>query len=372
VLEIMGSQHSLRIKSWHVAITLATAFFTVSIRAQTGAPDPHPDPKDALGWFQRASDQMNLRGLDKVPFHMKVAFTALPGLELLDKKKKPQIVTGDGVYEETWLAPHHWRREVTLGGYHAIEVESQAGQKMQASSDYEPSRVLMLLDALLYPLHRDRTSPDPDLAHPRWKIEHKTAGNLPFVLISAVVDEDTEPKPSFVFLPSGQLVQSYEDGLAASWQDDVTFAGHVVPRQLMIQAGGRKLLTADIRAQAAGQVDPAIFELPGETAEPGMTLRPFHFFDDVRRPGLGGECRFLDDTNSPITPMVYREILDRHGVPQEMELLDARNLEDKAHSRGIATLFDCERRQKMRPATIDKSPAQLMIRWYLRPAFGHK
>ena len=59
-----------------------------------------------MGWFQRASDQMNLRGPDGAPFHMKVAFTALPGLELLEGKKKPQIMTGDGVYEETWLAPH--------------------------------------------------------------------------------------------------------------------------------------------------------------------------------------------------------------------------------------------------------------------------
>src|SRR5271170_6463978 len=98
------------------------------------------DPKDATGWFQRASDQMNLRVFGAAPFHMKVVFTALPGLELLDKKKKPQIITGDGVYEETWIAPHHWRREVSLGSYHAVEVESQAGRKMQASSDYEPSR----------------------------------------------------------------------------------------------------------------------------------------------------------------------------------------------------------------------------------------
>src|ERR1700733_7480091 len=75
--------------------------------AQTADSNPPAEPKDATGWFQRASDQMNLRLPGSAQFHMKVAFTALPGLELLDKKKSLQIIAGDGVYEETWLAPHH-------------------------------------------------------------------------------------------------------------------------------------------------------------------------------------------------------------------------------------------------------------------------
>ena len=232
----MELQLNTRRRSFRCSLLLSLACVIFPLAAQTGAVDPAVDPKDATGWFQRASDRMNLRGLDGVPFHMRVTFTALSGLELLGKNKKPQIITGGGVYEETWLAPHHWRREVTLGDYHAVEVESQAGRKMQASSDYEPSRVLMLLDALLYPIHRDRTSPDLDRRHLRWTIKHKTAGDLSFVLVSAAIDEDEGYKPAYIFLSNGLLVQSNDDGLADSWQDDATFAGHVVPRRLTIQA----------------------------------------------------------------------------------------------------------------------------------------
>ena len=69
-------------------------------RAQNGA----AGPKDALGWFERASEQMNLRALGSAPFHMKVRFHALPGVELLPKKKS-EIIVGDGEYEETWVSP---------------------------------------------------------------------------------------------------------------------------------------------------------------------------------------------------------------------------------------------------------------------------
>ncbi|HUA15243.1 MAG TPA: hypothetical protein VMG31_08085 [Verrucomicrobiae bacterium] len=99
------------------------------------------EPREsATQWFQRASNQMDLRAYGSHPFHMKVVFHGFPGV-VLSKKDSDQIISGDGTYEETWMAPAQWKREVTFGGYHAIEVESAAGRKMQATPDYEPSRV---------------------------------------------------------------------------------------------------------------------------------------------------------------------------------------------------------------------------------------
>jgi hypothetical protein len=43
---------------------------------------------------------------------------------VLDKEESSQIISGDGTYEETWVAPKRWRREVTLGSYQAIEVQA--------------------------------------------------------------------------------------------------------------------------------------------------------------------------------------------------------------------------------------------------------
>jgi hypothetical protein len=341
---------------FHKYLLLPFACFIFPIAAQPGATSLD-DPKDAVGWFQRASDQMNLRALHSAPFHMKVKFTALPGLELLERKKKPHIITGDGVYEETWMGPHHWRREVTFGDYHAVEVESPRGRKMQYTFDYEPSRVLMLLDALLYPIPRQRISPELDEGHLRWKIQNNSVGGLPFVLINAVVDENAGPRAAYIFLPSGMLVQSMEISLTASWQDQVALAGHVVPRRLTIQAGGRTLLTADIKVEPTSQTDASIFELPGETADPGTTLRPLSAFE-VRWHGVPEDFTIISP-DSAVLPLVTRLVTDRHGAAQEVELLDARNLQAQANSKYLADLLDSLRRIRVRPATIDKSPAEV-------------
>ncbi len=359
-------------------MSFASLFLPLS--AQIGTASPDADPKDAVGWFKRASDQMSLRVYDAAPFHMRVAFKALPGLELLDNGKA-QIKSGDGVYEETWIAPHHWRREVTLGDYHAVEVESQAGRKMQFSSDYEPSRVLMLLDALFYPIRREHISPDVErgFEYRDWSIEHKNAGKLPYVLIRADfrhlpidVNVSSMPQTGYAFLPSGMLVESIGHGMTISWQDDAAFAGHTVPRRLTVQSGDRTLLTADIAVQAAGQVDPAIFELPGGAADPAMTLRPLHRFE-VKPPGTDERCSAVPvDLSAPLLPIVTREIIDRHGATQEVELIDARNMEVKENSRAVADLLDCRRKIRVRPATIDKSPAELAIAVVPISRFSHR
>ena len=50
---------------------------------------------------------------------------------MLGAKQKSDFITGEGAYEETWLGVHQWRREVTLGEYHAVEVEGNGLRKMQ-------------------------------------------------------------------------------------------------------------------------------------------------------------------------------------------------------------------------------------------------
>lgn len=111
----------------------ASLFATLTVAAQ-----PDQKPKGATEWFQRAADQMNLRAFGSAPFHMKVTFHAFPGI-VLSNEQSDQIISGDGTYEETWVAPHKWRREVSFGRYHAIEVESEAGRKMQPALTMNPA-----------------------------------------------------------------------------------------------------------------------------------------------------------------------------------------------------------------------------------------
>ena len=91
-----------------------------------------------IEWFRRANDATNIRLPGSTPFRMKVTFHAFPGIDFSKPGQSP-IQSGDGVYEEVWLSPEKWRREITFGDYHAVEVRADGVRKMQSSSDYEPS-----------------------------------------------------------------------------------------------------------------------------------------------------------------------------------------------------------------------------------------
>lgn len=130
----------------------------ISLALGAYAQTTQPEPAKPFEWFARAQRLMDPRTFDSPPFHLKVSFHAFPGDELLAPGEKPAIITGDREYEETWLEPHRWRREVILGDYHAIEQQSGRFRKMQASSDYEPLRVVMLMEAILFPVPRALTS----------------------------------------------------------------------------------------------------------------------------------------------------------------------------------------------------------------------
>jgi hypothetical protein len=318
-----------------------------------------PEPKTAMEWLQRASDQMNLRMPGSAPFHMKVSFHAFPGEEVLGPKEKPQIQTGDGVYEETWLAPHWWRREVTLAGYHAIEVDSKGGRKMQASSDYEPSRVLMLLTALLHPIPQELLSEDADFyPDQHWSVAQVSKGDISLVDVDSRVSASDRftVHNSFYFLPKGLLVFAKMLGLTTSWQNDVAFAGKAVPGHVTIQGSGlkpgapdRTLLTADVTIEPAGETDPAAFDLPGPSAEPGLTLRPLYHVD--RRPQL-----LVSPPEWPLhhdAAIQFWGAIDRKGEIREVEIVTSEDAEN------LHEIVEEMRRLRYRPAEIDGSRCEM-------------
>jgi hypothetical protein len=330
------------------------ALLLATVVSSAGA-QPDQKPKDATMWFQRAAEQMDLRAFGASPFHMKVIFHAFPGIVLSDKPAD-QIISGDGTYEETWAAPHEWRREVTFGSYHAVEVESQAGRKMQASSDYEPSRVLMLLEALLYPVPRARSSPLRFGDHPHWRIESGVAGNQSYVKISRTYTR-LDVTEGYLFLPGGELLQGIDAGVVTNFTNPAVFHGKLVAQHIQIQGGNKQdLVTADLTVEPAGAADPAVLTLPGSPAEPGVTLRPLDFAECSF--SYSGES-FLWETNGPTRPLGNgREIIDRHGKVHELEVLyspDPKNFEP---------LLPLMRSSKYHPSMIDKRPCEV-VRLYV-------
>jgi len=333
--------------------------------AQPSGADSKIDPKDALGWFERASEQMNLRALGSAPFHMKVRFHALPGVELLPKKKS-EIIVGDGEYEETWVSPQQWRREVTLGSYHAVETHSDRARKMEASSDYEPSRVFMLMDALLNPISRGTLSPELHDHRVRWSTDRSTVGGQTFVRFSKSdnISTGVTTGTAYIFLSSGILMQSNENDLVTTWADDTQFAGKVVPRSVTVQAGTKRdLLTAEVEVDEPGAVDPAAFDLPGEDADAGMTLRPLHWYE-VRPAELtqSESTRTTAQRGSqspdPLPGMILHGIVDRHGALREVEVIYGPWKDGSTPPDSAQHLAEDARQYKFRPAVIDGSPCE--------------
>lgn len=318
-----------------------------------------PEPKTSIEWFQRASERMNLRMPGCSPFHMRVTFHAFPGREYLSKGEKSEIVIGDGVYEETWAAPHKWRREVTLANYHAVEVESEKGRKMQASSDYEPSRVLMLLNALLAPIPRNLSS--REFRHEGasgWTIDHLAKGGLSLVRISREAGgQSGSSTDAFYFLPQGTLAIRNHLGLETIWEDDILFAGKIVPRHVRLKGGDRDLLTATVAIEDAGEPSSAMLDLPVSAADPGMTLRPFQAFE-VKFPDLSYRHSWVKGgRDSGPSGFSLWEVLDRHGRYREVELILV--LTDK-DAESIMTFM---RQERHHPAEVDGSPCQLVMSW---------
>ena len=331
---------------------IASLLFTcMSVSAAAQAADE--EPKNAKDWFQHASDRMNLRMPGTSPFHMKVTFHAFPGVELLGVKEKSDFVSGDGVYEETWLTPHQWRREVTLAGYHAVEEDSGGTRKMQASSDYEPSRVFMLLDALYNPVPRNLVS--KDFPRSGWKIDHISNAKLALVRVSRTIgDQRADFSFAYYFSPHGILEIENSSGLTKTWANDSLFSGIVIPGHISIKAGERDLLTADVAVEGAPQLDPATFDLPGGPADPGMTLRPLKWYE-VKMPDLSDSFSWVSQGGGPAPVFDFWEVLDRHGRFRELEMILAPNDHD------AAIIMTQARSSKHHPPEIDGSPCQVQI-----------
>ena len=331
---------------------LLIAGLTISTAAQTGS----DEPKKPMDWFVRARDQMNLRMPGAKPFHMKVRFHAFPGMEFKGMKEKSDIITGDGTYEETWVSANQWRREVWLKEYHAVEVESDKGRKMKADSDYEPSRVITLLDTLYNPIPRNLVSKNfGGSGASGWKIENVNNADIALVRISKRWgNQSGDMSDAFYFLPHGLLTFRNRVGLVTAWANYVSFGERVVPKHLSIKAGDRDLLSADISLEDAGTPDAAEFDLPVGLADPGMTLRPLQFYE-VKVPDLSDSFSFVSHGLGGTTVFSMWAVLDKQGTFKEAEMLLPVNPQDAdtimAHMRGV----------KHHPAEIDGSPCQFVV-----------
>jgi hypothetical protein len=355
------ANHEAHVVKLAYPLCFLLALVCQDLRAQAPTPPQAPpiEPKTALEWFARASDQMNIRLPGSAPFHMKVTFQALPGLEYTRKGEKPEMITGDGVYEETWLAPHQWRREVTLAGYHATEVESDRGRRFQASTDNEPSRVMMLMNALLEPVPRDLSSREyqRDRAAKGWQIDRLTDANTSLVKIERAGFTHNSAKftDGFCFSPHGLLILRNTYGLQTKWSNGVAFGDKIVPTRITVLAGERTLLVAQLSIAPEGKVSPDEVEIEGGSTDPGMTLRPLQPLEFRNPIPLSADPVWPGANHSALS---VSGVVDRSGRYREVELIEGINVGAEEDLVRLMTDF---RKSRWRPATIDGYPCQFNL-----------
>ena len=340
------------------------------------------EPKDPVGWFRRAYDETNLRMPGSASFQMKVTFHAYPGIDFA-KKEESRIVTGDGTYQETWISPHDWRRGVTLGSYHAVEVEADGVRRFQANSDYEPSRVSMLMRALLDPIPRFILEPEIGIQRVQWKLKRLKAGTLPYVRLAHRGSDNSYfgfalADDVYDFLPNGVLFRSEasRSGLVASWQDDEVFAGKVVARRVAVQGEGMRspMVTAEVSISRLASPSPVIQQLPGKAADVCATLRPRDRFDRsakfIRR--MGSVPRSGLNYPAGVLTVVQAEV-DRQGMPREAEVSSIRVYGQPPSREGVDAVWTMAaglvmgiRQDRVRPAIVDGKPCEspiIALKW---------
>lgn len=369
-----------------VLTTFAPAQTTVlPLPQQKSQSRSHAQLNTPLDFFRRADDLTNIRLPGMAPFRMKVTFHAYPAYDFNPQDRTsaspspssapipghPFILAGDGTYEENWVTPEEWRREVTFGSYHATEVRANGVRKFAASSDYEPSRLAMLLRALFNPIPRAVLEQEAD-AHPwKWKLGHLMAGSLPYVRISHVEvfgqSEFSKSVNSHEFLPAGILVRSSDDGITTSWQDDSAYNGKLVPGRITIEALGYVLLDARVTIAALSLTDPASFDLPGDRATPGLTLlaptfdirqdaRPVYQYAPVFPPELGA---------LPGSGVRVQVTIDRRGQPREMEMIETNPLPSATGPNPgwlegeAAIVLKSAQKTRYHPAEMDNDPCEV-------------
>jgi hypothetical protein len=338
-----------------------------------------PTPQKPLDWFRRADDLTNIRLPGSAPFHMKVVFHAYSGYDFA-KPGQSTILTGDGTYEETWVAPEKWRRAVTLGSYHAVEIRADGKRTFEADSDYEPGRIMMLLSALLAPVPRPLLEPELDNEHLRWKLEHFTAGSIPWVRISFTrnIGHGLPEERAYDFLSNGILVRREEEhsGILTSWEGDQTFAGKLVPRHVAIRGAGlgRDMVVADVTIEPLRAPQNAISQVADQPADPGLTLRPLEDNDNEGASPIRFEPAGLGSSFYPAdVKTTVSAVIDRRGMPREVELTSIRFYGQRPNPEGMdAVAATAERtvkafeKDRFHPALVDGKPCQTYwwVDWY--------
>ena len=203
--------------------------------------------------FDRMRTAGDLRLEGAPAFHMKANFHSKDG-------------SAKGTYEETWISPEKWRREVKLNDTTVLEVRTEAAFYRTFPGKYAPRLADDIMDAISFNLPGDNGN---DFYDPDWGVTETKLGNLPVLRLSAgYINPQGKPDPLarqfFVEEKTAYLRGRYHYSAITIFNDLQPFGKKAVARKLTIigSSAGKVEITIDM-LEPATIVNEAVFSVAG-------------------------------------------------------------------------------------------------------------
>lgn len=203
--------------------------------------------------FDRMRAASNLR-LDGAPsFHMKASFHSEDG-------------EAKGSYEETWVSPKKWRREVKLNDTSVVEVRTEDAFYRTFPGKYAPRLADDVIDSLSFSLPGDNGS---DFHDADWSAVNAKLGNLPVLRLSnGYINPQGKPDALtvqyFVEEKTRFIRGRYHYSTLTVFNDLQPFGGKTVARKLTTLGGDVNKMEIMIDTlEPAANVSESLFSISG-------------------------------------------------------------------------------------------------------------
>ncbi|HEV3512871.1 MAG TPA: energy transducer TonB [Candidatus Sulfotelmatobacter sp.] len=257
---------------------LATAF--VLRCCSVAAADKRSDGAELLA---KAVTLQDIRAADAKPFHLRLR------IHTQGIVAKP----ADGTYDEVWLGPNKWRREISFPGFTQVVVGDQNSAWLSRNLDFRPRLAYLITLAIDRFIHPELL-PKEAVGSVRERKKKGEALRCAELRLSSVVDRQV------CFDQSGVLVSDEGESQYPDFEysDYANFEGRVFPRSIHVNESGREVLsmTAD-DPSVPHDTSPQLFEhdpgavqiAPCEQLPSNLVKKvPPHYPEDARHNGQRG------------------------------------------------------------------------------------
>jgi hypothetical protein len=195
-------------------------FSRITLAFKTTRPAGAETFDSARNYFERGRQRDFPAAGTGFPYLLKAEFQA--------RSSAGGIYTGH--YEDIWLAPDKWRREVTFGSSRV--VRSRSGDKLYESDEGPDSKLLLLIFQFLEPIPAIDTFVESD-----WRIKSDTVGDARTVRVLSGYESpegklDPEHARGFWFDSNGNLLKTFFLGLETRRSDFVGYHGAHVAQSI--------------------------------------------------------------------------------------------------------------------------------------------